>query len=229
MTDLMNDHVLVIGAGPGLGASIAREAAARGARVTVIARTASTVDPLVTELSAAGADVEARCADAAHEPVFRVVLEQVVADRGAPSLCVYNAVDPTPLGKPTELSPELLTVGLETNVTGALVAVQSLLGAIRERDGGGTIILTGGVLATKPFAGMAALSIGKAAIRTLALCLHQELGADDPVNIVTVTIGGTIRAGGAFDPTRIAARFLEVHTTRERGEKGEISYRGDRG
>lgn len=221
----MSGHVIIVGVGPGLGSALARRAARDGAKVTLIARRPDLIGTLPASLGATGADVAAVAVDAAYEPALTAALARVVTERGAPTLVVYNAVDPTPAGAPSELDPEGLTMALETNVTGALVTVLATLEPMRAA-GGGSIIFTGGVLASKPMAAMTSLSIGKAALRAYALCLHQELDVDDPVNAVTVTIGGVIRAGTAFDPDQIADRMFAVHLDRERGRGGEIIYRG---
>ena len=73
---------------------------------------------------------------------------------------------------------------------------------------------------------MSALSIGKAAMRSLALCLHQEIGEQDPVHLVTITIGGVIKEGTPFDPAGIADTFWNVCEARDFGRGGEIIYRG---
>jgi len=221
----MADHVLIIGVGAGIGASLARRAAAEGARVTLVARSERVTGPLVQQLQADGVDAAAVVVDAAYEPAFTATLEQVIAERGAPRLVVYNAVDPTPAGPASTLDPEGLTMALETNVTGAVVVTNAVLEPMRAA-GGGTIIFTGGVLATRPFAPMTSLSIGKAALRSYALCLHQELGTDDPVHAVTVTIGGMVEPGTAFDPDAIAERMFDVHARRDRGRLGEVAYDG---
>lgn len=225
MGDADNHNVLVIGAGPGLGAACARRAAAAGARVTVVARTPSTVDPLVAELAAQGADISGWCADAGFESTFRSALQRIIAECGVPTRVIFNAVDPTPKGVASSIAPDDLMQSLATNVAGALITVQEVLEPMREA-GGGSIMLTGGVLATKPWAQMSALSIGKAAMRSLAQCLAQELGEDDPVHLATVTIGGVIAPGTAFDPSEIADRFWQICDDRDFGRGGEIIYRG---
>mgnify|MGYP006277536905 CR=1 FL=1 len=225
MSDDSGQHVLIIGAGPGLGASCARRAAAAGARVTIVARTPATVDPLVAELAAQSADIAGWCADAGMEATFRSALQRIVAERGVPTRVIYNAVDPTPKGMASTIAPDDLMQSLATNVGGALITVQEVLDPMREA-GGGSIILTGGVLASKPWAQMSALSIGKAAMRSLAQCLAQELGEDDAVHLATVTIGGVIAPGTAFDPADIADQFWQICDTRDAGRGGEIIYRG---
>ena len=224
----MAEHVIIVGVGAGLGSALARRSAREGSRTTLVARRPDVVEELAANLAAAGADVEAVVVDAAYEPAFTAALERVVTERGAPTLVVYNAVDPTPSGKPSELDPEALTMALETNVTGALVTVLATLEPMRAA-GGGSIIMTGGILGSRPAAAMTSLSIGKAALRAYALCLHQELAADDPVNAITMTITGVIKPGSPFDPNDIADRMFEAHRDRETGRGGEILYRGSGG
>ncbi len=218
-------NVIVIGAGPGLGASLARRAAAAGAHVNVISRSPSTVDPLVSELAQTGADVHGWCADASIEASLRTTIQNIMSQSGPPTHVFYNAVDPLPKGGALGVSPAALEDSLATNLTGALVTVQETIDPMREA-GGGSIVLTGGVLASKPWAAMSALSIGKAAMRSLALCLHQEIGEQDPVHLVTITIGGVIKEGTPFDPAGIADTFWNVCEARDFGRGGEIIYRG---
>ena len=55
-----------------------------------------------------------------------------------------------------------------------------------------------------------ALSIGKAAIRVLALMLAEEL-APAGIRVGTVTIMGTVAPGTSLDPARIAEAFVALH------------------
>jgi len=221
----VNEHVLIIGVGPGIGASVARVAARRGAQVTLVARSEAFVSELTRELVADGVDAAAVVADAAFEPGLTAALAGVVAERGAPTLLVYNAVDPTPPGLPSQLDPEAVTMALETNVIGAVVAAMYLIEPMRAASGG-TLMFTGGILATRPFAAYSSLSVGKAALRAYALCLHQELRNDPQLHAVTVTVGGTVAPGGEFDPDAIAERMWQAHEQRESGRVGEITYAG---
>ena len=224
----MSEHAVIVGVGPGLGASLARTCAASGMAVTMIARRPDVIEPLAQQLRDGGTDAQAVVVDVAYEPAFTAALEQLVATRPTPTLAVYNAVDATPPGPPSTLEPEAVTMSLETNVTGAVVLVGALLEPMRA-TGRASIIITGGVLAVRPMAAMASLSIGKAALRTYAMCLHQELGTDDPVHAATVTVGGVIAPGSDFDPDAIAERMLAVHADRESGRGGEVMYRAGGG
>jgi len=89
-------HLLVIGAGPGLGAAIARRFAKGGYRVTLLARDVRRLNDLARDLHTTGAIVGTVAADASDPENFRATLGSVYAASGAPGLMVYNAVLPAP-------------------------------------------------------------------------------------------------------------------------------------
>jgi hypothetical protein len=75
-------------------------------------------------------------------------------------------------------------------------------------NGGGTIILTGGM--PEPVPQFVSLSLGKAGIRALATMLDQQLGPDG-VHVATVTVCGAVEPGGPYDPDLIAERYWQIH------------------
>ena len=64
MSTLDSSHLLLVGAGPGLGASVARRFAREGYRLTLVARSEATIAALADELRGAGTDVTVVVADA---------------------------------------------------------------------------------------------------------------------------------------------------------------------
>src|SRR3954466_1490155 len=86
-----SDHLLLVGAGPGLGAAIARRFARGGYRVTLVARSAATMAPTAQELRAAGAEVTTIEADAGDPEALRAALAPVFAAPGTPGVVIYNA------------------------------------------------------------------------------------------------------------------------------------------
>lgn len=200
-------HLLVIGAGPGLGAAIARRFARGGYRVTLLAREARRLEELASDLQAAGATAGTVAADASDPAGFRAALSEVYTARGAPGLLVYNAV----LGGPdTLLDSDIarLQRAYDVDVVSAIVAAQVAAQAMRTA-GGGTILFTGGGFADRPDAGQATVSLGKAALRSAATMLGQEL---EPyaVRVASITIAGRIAEDTAFSPGRIAEAYWTV-------------------
>jgi len=90
--------------------------------------------------------------------------------------------------------------------------------------GHGTILLTGGGLALAPLADLASLSIGKAAVRSLAFSLAEELEPAG-IHVATVTICGFVQEGTHFSPDRIAAEFWRLHQQSPGQFETEIAYR----
>jgi len=203
-------HVVVIGAGPGLGAGIARRFGREGATVTLVARTAETLSPLAADLRAAGVAVSTVTADAGDPTAFRAALETV----GSPDVVVYNVG--------LVVSDDLLTADAEhlqhaltVDVVGAVVAAQVFTPAMRTA-GAGTLLVTGGGPALYPDPEHASLTLGKAALRNAVAVLHEQL-AEDGVHVASVTVVGVIAPGTVLDPDRLADAYWELHT-QPRGE-----------
>src|SRR4051794_15781215 len=86
----MRRHILILGAGPGLGAGIARRFGREGFAVTLVARGEHALAELADELRADGITVDTATADAADSNGFRSALEGL-AERITPDVVVYNA------------------------------------------------------------------------------------------------------------------------------------------
>jgi NAD(P)-dependent dehydrogenase (short-subunit alcohol dehydrogenase family) len=84
-------HLLLVGAGPGLGAAIARRFAREAYRVTLVTRSPSTTAPFAQELRATGADVTTMAADAGDPQALGAALAPLFTAPGAPGVVVYNA------------------------------------------------------------------------------------------------------------------------------------------
>jgi short-subunit dehydrogenase len=141
---------------------------------------------------------------------------------GRPSVLVYNA-SAGRAGRPTSLSERSLVSDFRINAVAPLWCVQEVLDGMMEA-GRGTILLTGGGLALAPQADLASLSIGKAAIRSLAFSLAQELEPAG-IHVATVTICGFVQEGTQFSPDSIAAEFWRLHTQQPGQFATEIAYK----
>jgi len=199
---------LIVGAGPGLGLALAKAVGAAGFDLGLVLRVGDDQAPYRKALESLPVSCALHACEAGHLPFLEKVLKEIqAADRPA-GILVYNASRGTP-GTPTALTPRDLLSDFGVNAAGALCAVQAVLPGMRAR-GGGTILLTGGGSALHPKVGEASLSLGKGALRTLALLLAEELEPEG-IHVATVTIDGFVKAGTALDPDRVAQCFLELH------------------
>ena len=204
----MRPACLIVGAGPGIGQSVAQAFAREGYDIALASRHPDKLREFQQELAKTGAASRAYRADAGDEPSLRQLFADVRRDLGEPDVLVYNPAAHG-LGKPMALTGEKLAADFRVNVTGALVCAQEAASAMKER-GRGTILLTGGGFAHEPAANYASLSLGKAALRNLAYSLAQELGAWG-IHVATVTVYGFVQSGTHYDPARIAEAFLRLH------------------
>ena len=76
--------------------------------------------------------------------------------------------------------------------------------------GRGTILLTGGVLAFGPWIEWGAVSLGKAALRSLGHSLFKEL-TPHGVQVATIAIHGTMAKDTPYDHDRVADAYWQVH------------------
>jgi short-subunit dehydrogenase len=165
-------HLLLVGAGPGLGVAVARRFAQGGYRVTLVARSTDGLNRLASDLADTGPDIETISADASDPEDLGVRLGALYRGNGAPGLIVYNAV----MGAPDHLlssSVAHLHTAYAVDVISAIVVAQVAAPAMRAA-GFGTILMTGGGFADHPIPGLATVSLGKAALRSAA----TMLGAD---------------------------------------------------
>jgi short-subunit dehydrogenase len=205
-----NRHLLLVGAGPGLGMAVAHRFAKGGYRVTLVARSTDGLSNLADSLADTGARIDTIAADASDPEGLGARMAELYGEQGAPGLIIYNAV----MGAPDQLlSSDVahLETAYRVDVISAIVLTQVAAPAMRAA-GAGTIVVTGGGFADNPIPVLATVSLGKAALRSAATMLGADLAADG-IRVATLTIEGQIIAGTAFDPDKIAERYWEVvHT-----------------
>jgi NAD(P)-dependent dehydrogenase (short-subunit alcohol dehydrogenase family) len=210
---------IIIGAGPGIGASVAQRLAREGLAVAVLARSRATVDSALASLDAIRADSVGVTADVTDEQALRAALDEVVDRLGVPEVLVYNAalIQSDALG---ELTAQQQLDAWAVNVVGAITAVAHL-GPAMAHAGRGTILLTGGM--PEPVPEATSLSLGKAGVRALAHLLAREYEPAG-VHVATVTVGGTVAPGSAFDPDEIAETYWRLHTQAPGAWEREVVY-----
>jgi short-subunit dehydrogenase len=201
-------HVLILGAGPGLSASVARRFGREGFAVTLVARREQALADLANDLRGAGISVDTVTADAADPHGFRTDLEDL-AERITPGVVVYNAALITSDNVLTSDTDYLLSA-YAVDALGAISAAQVFTPAMRQA-GSGTFLATGGYAAVDPQPEYATITLGKAGLRAAVSLMHDELKADG-VHATSITIYGPIAPGTAVAPERIAETYWALHT-----------------
>lgn len=202
----MSNTVIIVGAGPGLSSAIAARFAREGFAVGLVSRSQAQLAAVAEPLTKKGAKVEVASADAGDEGALSNALTQLASRLGTPEVAVYNAAH-LAANQPLALTAGALQQTFARDVGGALTLARFLADA---RPASGSLLLTGGGLALAPSNEWTSLSVGKAALRALALTLAPALAAQN-LHVATITIGGFIKAGTAFDPALIADTYWSLH------------------
>lgn len=197
---------LIIGAGDGLSASLARLLAREGYAVALAARDIAKLDALAAETGAA-----AHACDAASEPDIAALFAQ----EGDAEVVVYNPSFRT-RGPFVELVPADVQRTLQVCAFGAFLAAQQAARRMLAR-GSGTILLTGASAGVKGYAQSAPFAMGKFALRGLAQSMARELHPQG-VHVAHIVIDGGIRSARRpetapdtlLDPDAIAETYLHL-------------------
>lgn len=211
--------LVIVGAGPGVSAGIARKFGKNDFNVILLARRRESLDSQVAELQKENIEAYGITADASDSTSLIAAFDQIKSDYGVPEVLIYNAGANT-INDPSILNKQDLLNDFNVNVAGALTSSQQVIPEMIERQKG-TILFTGGMLALNPVASRASASISKAGLRNLAFTLADELSPHG-ITVGTVTIGGVVKPGTFFDPDRIAEAYWELFT---KHDKKEILYK----
>lgn len=185
---------LIVGAGDGLSASLARLLASEGIRVALAARN---IDKLAGLAEATGA-VTIAC-DAGEPDEVAALFESVDRAFGeSPEVVIYNASTRT-RGPLVDLDPGEVARCLQVSAFGGFLVAQQAARRMLQR-GRGAILFTGASASVKGYKHSAPFAMGKFALRGLAQSMAREL-APQGIHVAHFVIDGAIRAPGRPEPS----------------------------
>jgi NAD(P)-dependent dehydrogenase (short-subunit alcohol dehydrogenase family) len=135
---------IVTGAGRGIGRQIALTQAAEGAKVALLARTASEIGAVAEEIGAAGGVARAWPVDVTDLGAIERVVGEVEEEFGPVGLVTNNAAAFAAIGPIWEVDPTAWWRDVETNVRGPFHLCRAVLPAMMERKRGRIINMIGG-------------------------------------------------------------------------------------
>jgi NAD(P)-dependent dehydrogenase (short-subunit alcohol dehydrogenase family) len=202
----------IVGAGPGLSASLARVLHGAGLQVALGARDTQKLRELAAALGATTVAI-----DAAHPESVRAAFRSLESSLGAPDAVFYNAGHRL-RGAFVNLDPEAVREALAVTAYGGFLVAQEAVRGMLSR-GSGALFFTGASASIKGYAQSAPFAMGKFALRGLAQSLAREFGPQG-IHVAHFIIDGGIaspaRAGTAqapdalLDPDAIARTYLHV-------------------
>jgi uncharacterized protein len=166
-------RALVTGASSGIGEELARQLAARGTALALVARSADKLGELADELRTAhGVDVELLAADLTDETELTMV-EQRVRRADAPIDLLVNNAGVGQVGEFAELPVDGATTQIALNVLAPLRLTHAALPGLRERAG--AILNVSSIAANQPVPRMATYAATKAFLTSWSGALFEEL------------------------------------------------------
>jgi 3-oxoacyl-[acyl-carrier protein] reductase len=183
--DTKGTSVLVTGAGRGIGRAVALALGRAGAHVTAVARTASEIAAVVSEIQAAGGKAKAFAGDLMSPGVADRAVAAAVAAHGGLQVLVNNA-GVGAFGNLAETTDETWDRVIGTNLGAVFRMTRAALPHLVEK--GGHIFMISSLAGTNPIAGMAAYCASKAALDHLAACLMLEV-RQQGVKVTTIAPG----------------------------------------
>lgn len=220
---------LIVGAGPGLGASLARTFQREGGmRVVVSARRPERLQSLAAELGTQALACDVGDAAAVAE-LFELARDQLGA---TPDVVVFNP-SARVRGPVASLDPEAVAEAVRTTALGAFYVAQRAAQGMLAR-GLGAILFTGASASVKGYAQSAPFAMGKFAVRGLAQSMAREL-APKGIHVGHVVIDGAIRSlaeaevpvtpDAQLEPEAIAASYLHLLNQHRSAWSWEIELR----
>ena len=203
---------LIVGAGEGLSASLARRFAKEKIKIALAARK---IEKLVALCNETGA--RAYACDATNAEEVERLFGLVEREIGAPDLVVYNASGRS-RGAFVDLVPAEVAQAMTVSAFGGFLVGQQAARRMLPR-GRGAILFTGASASIKGYPQSAPFAMGKFALRGLAQSMAREL-APQGIHVAHFVIDGGIRNPGRteppdkpdslLDPNAIAANYLHV-------------------
>ncbi len=202
---------LIVGAGSGLSASVARVFAKAGMKISLAARSTDDLAALAQEIGAKTYACDA--GDRAQVDRLFAALDS----EGAPDVVVYNASYRT-RGPLIELDPAEVAKSLHVSAFAGFLVAQAAVKRMLPR-GRGAVLFTGASASVKGYAQSAPFAMGKFALRGLAQSMAREL-APQGIHVAHFVIDGGIasahrvapadRPDSLLDPDAIAETYLHV-------------------
>ncbi len=211
-------NVLITGGTGGIGTDVARRVVARGGKVALVARDATKLDTLVSEL---GASARGYICDVLDLPAFAALAKQIEEEVG-PIDGVVHAVGSVLLKPMHAVSLEDFRATYEINATSAFVVLKTLMPLMMRRRAG-SVVLFSTVAATTGLANHETIAAAKGAIEgivTSAAISYARYGIR--VNAIAPALTRTEISRALWQNENTLAASTAMHPLGRIGEPADI-------
>lgn len=216
--------IVVVGAGPGLGAAVGRRFAREGLVACLVRRSQKELDPLCATIASQGGRARGFALDASDEARVEALFDRIEREIGPIEVAVHN-VGRLVVGPVVEMTASQYEGAWRDGCLSGFYVGRAAARRMAGR-GSGTILFTGATASLRGRTGMAAFAGAKFALRALAQAMARELGPQG-VHVAHVVVDGVIdtpavrelfpdfvaKLGpqGMLNPEEIAETYWAIH------------------
>lgn len=209
---------LIYGGTGGIGAACARQLAANGKKLHLVARDAEALQALAAELGATftAADL------GEPETIGRASADAMAAGQGAIDGLIYavGTINLKPLAR-LDLADFLRDFTI--NALWAAQCVQAALGGLQNSEASPGIVLFSTVAVAQGFPAHASVAMAKGAVEGLTLALAAELAPKIRVNCIAPSLTRTKLAARLLSNPPMAAAIGDMHALKRLGTGEDIA------
>ena len=176
---------VVVGAGPGNGAALARRFVEAGYAVAILSRHRSTLTPIENEL----AETRGFECDVSDLASVESAFAKIVSELGEVNVLLYNAGSGV-FGDIETITPDQFEQAWRVNAYGSLLCARQAIPAMKAR-GAGAIIFIGATASRRGGVQTAAFAPAKAAQRSLAESMARKLWPQG-IHVALIVIDGIV-------------------------------------
>lgn len=213
--------IVVVGAGPGVGASVARRYGREGYAAALVSLEADELETLGKQLQDEGITTGWTPVDVTDTAALTAAITRFGGFADGIDVLHFN---PSAFRQkhPLDLSVDELLADVALGVGALLTAVQAARPFMKA---GARVTATGSMAADEPWNEAASLGVQKAALRNLVRSLDTTL-APDGIRAVSVTVRGTLGRGTPFDADYVADALYAAAHQDEADWRTEVPFEG---
>jgi NADP-dependent 3-hydroxy acid dehydrogenase YdfG len=206
--------IAIIGAGKGLGLTVARRFGREGFAVALISRNQDRVDDLAATLAAEGIAAAGFTANVRDAASLTAALEAATAALGPIEVLQYSPLPAKEFMRPVlETAVADLVGPVEFSIYGPVTAARHVIPGMRTL-GRGTILFVNGASAVRPGARVTGTSVAFAGESAYAQLLHDAL-VDENIHVGQLIIPLGIGGGHPdHEPEALAEKLWTIHAER---------------
>ncbi len=210
--------IVIIGAGPGLGLSLAKKFGANGFKVALVARNQERLSVMEKELQELHIEARAFAADVNDLAALKQAIQAAKSEFGSIDVLEFSPYAGwEKFTHVLETTPQSVLEQINSYLLPAVFSVNEALPEMIQ-NGSGAILFTTGISAMHPLAMVGNGGIVMSGIRNYATNLHNEL-KEKGVFVGHLSIGTMIQVGTAGDPDVIADTWYNLFQKKDHFEE----------